>query len=256
MTKQEEMLYSAAKSIDEICYSREPTIKKYDGFVFMEALNIVDDGMFFFSDAYEALENDLNISYLGINKDDGLPFLCRVRKANGEICRKAIGRYIPNSASYVMAYSDEGFRDHRYIKGKTIGILQYTKEGFKTQLPSGYAFRGDSERELPEMAKVVAGLQFMKENGFSVYIKPQGATTGFTMPIWNLSQLKDLFKMREIEDGMKRRAALRHWVVGHKRLKPKTEDYIDIERHLRGRLDCSWQGMQVIVRQPLSAIKT
>ncbi len=62
---------------------------------------------------------------------------------------------------------------------------------------------------------------------------------------------KDLFRLREIEDGANRRAALLHWVKGHRRRRPHTErDTVEVRQFLRGREKFKWFGCEGEIRAP------
>lgn len=61
--------------------------------------------------------------------------------------------------------------------------------------------------------------------------------------------VKGLFRLRDKDSGLNRRAALRHWVRDHRRKKPDGEQ-IDIAGHLRGAETFDWFGMKCRVHAP------
>lgn len=64
-------------------------------------------------------------------------------------------------------------------------------------------------------------------------------------------EAKDVFRLREIEDGEKRRAALLHLVRRHHRTKAFTaRETIEVREHLRGRESFVWKGITGEIRPP------
>lgn len=89
------------------------------------------------------------------------------------------------------------------------------------------------------------GVQFNLENQCHVYLKPEGASIGFNYPLNNLQQLKELFSLRDIPDGYKRRTSLRHGVAKHMRHKPSNQDeLVEVRKHLGGREKFDWFGIK------------
>lgn len=58
---------------------------------------------------------------------------------------------------------------------------------------------------------------------------------------------KELLKLREIPEGMKRRPALINWVAEHARECKNVET--TVKRHLRGREEVDWMGYKVIIHK-------
>jgi hypothetical protein len=64
-------------------------------------------------------------------------------------------------------------------------------------------------------------------------------------------EAKDLFRLREIEDGAQRRAALLHLVRAHERRRHATpHEASQVREHLRGRPSCTWGGCSVSIAAP------
>jgi hypothetical protein len=63
--------------------------------------------------------------------------------------------------------------------------------------------------------------------------------------------VKSLFRLRDVPDGMTRRAALLHWVTEHlRRIRRDPDVEIEVRGHLRGRETFDWFGMRGEVRVP------
>lgn len=64
-------------------------------------------------------------------------------------------------------------------------------------------------------------------------------------------EAKHLFKLREIEDGQKRREALVHYVRSHQRARKLTPNEVsEVRKHLRGKETCKWDGCSVAIHAP------
>lgn len=56
-----------------------------------------------------------------------------------------------------------------------------------------------------------------------------------------------LFKLRDVPDGKKRRAALRNWITDHWRQKPESDESTYVRKHLRGSLSFTMDDMKFVV---------
>jgi hypothetical protein len=64
-------------------------------------------------------------------------------------------------------------------------------------------------------------------------------------------EAKEIFRLREIEDGAKRRSALLHIVRAHARRKRHTEnDTVEVREHLKGKETLKWSGCEVRLSPP------
>ena len=65
------------------------------------------------------------------------------------------------------------------------------------------------------------------------------------------ARAREVFRLRDIPPGRKRRAALRNWVEGHwRRYGPDDGDRAWIKRHLRGAVDFTWNGLRCRIQPP------
>jgi hypothetical protein len=67
--------------------------------------------------------------------------------------------------------------------------------------------------------------------------------------------IKAIFKMRDVPEGLQRRAMLKNWVSEHMRQSRQDEaDDIWVRQHLRGHLTFKWQGLSCEVLPSQDAI--
>ena len=67
---------------------------------------------------------------------------------------------------------------------------------------------------------------------------------------------REVFALRDIPNGAKRRAALRHWVRGHyrqSRVDPEARSYVN--KHLRGVARFSWNGLECTIRPAITELE-
>lgn len=65
--------------------------------------------------------------------------------------------------------------------------------------------------------------------------------------------VRELFALRDIPNGARRRAALRHWVSGHWRRKHADDEASAVtwvHQHLRGAVEFTWNGMRARIGVP------
>lgn len=61
--------------------------------------------------------------------------------------------------------------------------------------------------------------------------------------------VKEVFRLRDIPDGGRKRSALKHWVREHWRKRRKDpSDFTTVRKHLRGAERFSWNGFDCVVR--------
>lgn len=77
-----------------------------------------------------------------------------------------------------------------------------------------------------------------------------------SIEVWiNPANIKDVFKLRDIQDGEQRRKALKHIVSAHKRTL-KSGETIDIMRYLRGKEKFSQNGYEMTIYPSKDDIKS
>lgn len=250
-TLKEEQLLWAADQMFDICKSADKKISIFDGFLpLLDGLSgFSDDDKIFFTDVEpNALDFDANISVFG----PGFPDLCgakkewqfhRVRKISTKELRKRAGIFTPNPYSLEIA-----FENHRKIENAFFTFRN--GKPVVLDIPNTICDQKTKE-EIKTTAQMTLAAQFILENTPHVYLKPEGSQIGFTYPLSSLSQVKELFSLRDIPDGYKRRAALKHWVVKHQRRNAhRPEDKIDVKKHLRGKEHFTWFGMEGAIFVP------
>lgn len=238
---KEETLFKYANRIINLCESKN--LKTYDGFVpLIDELYSQDYGIFTDTKVSD-LNSKPNISVLTLGSPDntGAKKECqflRLMEITPKEFRRKCGLFTPKP--YILETSFE-------TRSKPLVVPLYIKNRDLTILepPNLAPIPNNIRSEVYNSIQVLLGIQFNLENQPRVYLKPEKAEIGFTLPIDNLSQLKELFSLRDIPDGYSRRLALLHWVSKHLRRKPTNrEEKTEVRRHLRGRTNFDWLGIK------------
>lgn len=109
------------------------------------------------------------------------------------------------------------------------------------------------ETTLSNVCKSLLGLQFSKEMIWQVVFQFSAISISV---FCDMEAAGAAFKDRDVETGMTRRAALRHWVNGHmRRVSSEDEKLTEVVRHLRGRIPFRWRGIDCELIVPNSDIK-
>lgn len=251
MTKEAKNMAAAGRLLDILC-TDDRIDKRYDGFVPID-IDLLSDfservGAIAFTDTTpDVLNNPLNISGF-VPEMEGKPAqFVLARKSSPEHIRKMTNRFTPNGYIVEGLHLNDGFR-------KRIPVECKRSQRFADSeiiVPHGYSKNPIVQKEASFLMKALGGLQFTMENACSVYLKPDGAKIGFTFPIYSLDSAKELFKMREVEPGRKRRTALKHFVAEHSRRLPSDpNETIKIAKYLRGAERFNWDGFSCAINLP------
>ena len=242
----EDVLLWQTDKIFDLCRNRKD-MKKYDGFVpiipeiYGTAADTDDIGIFM-DVTPDALNGPVNCAALRLGIDDGKTSASKgwqchlVREISTKELRKRAGIFSPKPFSLDVAYEHwlKGADDFFTFRKGTPTVLD---------IPN-YVTDGYMKVEIQTTISCVLGCQFLLENMPHVYLRLDDCDVGFNLPICDLSEVKSLFSLRDIPDGYKRRAALRHWVASHLRRKPsKPDEKTTVKKHLRGKEDFEWFGI-------------
>lgn len=237
---EEKLLYFSDKILG---ITSQKKFSSFDGFVpFVPEL--YDDDEFIFVDAKPSdLLNPVNISVYCPGLPDGRSNaekagqISRLKAISAKELRKRTGHFFVNPYVFEVCFDD-------YPKIAD-AFLQYTKNGMRYVEIGGFRTSPENKAHTLDMAQILMGAQFNIENMSYVYLRPENSAFGFRYPIHNISQLKELFSLRDIPEGYKRRAALKHWVASHLRRKPsKPDEQIEIKKYLRGKESFDWFGIR------------
>lgn len=238
---EERLLYFADK-IMSLC-TRED-LKRFDGFMPIEPEIYEDpDGDVIFTDeTTDVLNGPVDVAIYtpgnpnGRTKAQMTDQLCKIKKLSYKEFRKKTGAFSVNPYHLEVAFDDCKTVADAFLQ-EINHKLQYVEIG-------GFRTTPAAKQWTINNAKILLGVQFNLENQCYVYLKPDEAAIGFKYPLNSLQQLKELFSLRDIPDGYKRRAALRHWVARHTRRKPTNPDeLVEVRKHLRWKQDFKWFGI-------------
>jgi hypothetical protein len=235
-------------------------VKKFDGFIPMlpqydNLLSGLDD-----DDTYDtkinistelkalrAFKIPLNIS-VGIrvkNDDDGIDRIAfiKVQEASLKEARGKIDRITPYMVKIELYYPyvDQGYTTY-------LGSFDENKWQVVSK------FKPVNPQEDLTHALNSIGLQYTLSKNWSVYIKDEDDVIGMRMMIGR-NKAREIFKLRDIEDGKQRRTALRHIVNSHSR-KISDEMEIDVLKHLRGAMEFDWEDLKCTIIPSLKEIRS
>jgi hypothetical protein len=98
-----------------------------------------------------------------------------------------------------------------------------------------------------KMIEAATVMQFARQSMWTVRFRYEGSPFGVELPTDPVGA-REAFRLRDIPEGAKRRAALRNWVAAHHRRKhddPSAE--VEVRKHLRGATNFVWNGMKCTV---------
>jgi len=98
-------------------------------------------------------------------------------------------------------------------------------------------------------ARMAAGIGLYLRYSWTVEIRAVGSNFTISIPT-SPEGARQLLSLRDVESGMQRRRALRHWVSGHSRRRSRedvTKD-VDVRSHLRGVTPFQWEDLEGVVR--------
>lgn len=237
---EEKLLYFSDKILG---LTSQKKFSRFDGFIpFVPEL--YPDDEFVFVDAKPSdLSSTVNISIYTPGNPDGISNASKagqikmLKAISTKELRKRTGHFFVNPYVYEVCFDD-------YPKIAD-AFLQYTKNGMRYVEIGGFKTSPEIKAHTLDTAQILMGAQFNIENMSHVYLRPEGSAFGFRYPIHDLSQLKELFSLRDIPEGYKRKAALKHWVASHLRRKPsKPDEQIEIKKYLRGKESFDWFGIR------------
>lgn len=237
---EERLLYFADEIIN---LTSKEKFAQFDGFIPQNPELYEEDDFVFMDVTPGLLKRPINVSVYTPGQPDGQTKakragqICRLKELSPKELRKRTGEFFLNPFLIEVCFDD-------YPKIAD-GFLQYTKSGMKYKEIGGFVTSPAMKAQSILNAQILLGHQFNMENQNYVYLRPENSAFGFKYPIKDLAQLKELFSLRDIPDGYKRRAALRHWVAKHLRRKPtKPDEKVEVRRHLRGKESFDWFGMK------------
>lgn len=236
---EENLLFCADKIIDQC---QRSDIRKFDGFVPIVP-ELYDSEYIFFTDVKptDLSSKSVNVSGFVFGVEDGYWMqkeaqFISLKSIDSKRLRKRAGIFAVNPYSMEVAFE-------KHPK-QTEAFLQFVGGKMKFLDIPNYNVPTDFKQEILDSVQMLLSIQFNLENQSYVYLKPDNSPIGFKYPIDSLSQLKELFSLRDVPDGKKRRVMLRNWVAKHMRRKPSNPDeFVEVRKHLRGREDFKWFGM-------------
>lgn len=131
------------------------------------------------------------------------------------------------------------------INGRPVNAdaRNHSSGGFGVGIGEIYGGYKDDGHGIEIDVRLAHGVELRREYNWSVLIGEPGIPRArFTTDALGV---REVFRLRDIPAGAARRAALRHWVRQHWRMKrdPDAADKAFVREHLRGRMEFGWQGL-------------
>ena len=233
-------------------------IENFDG---VYPLDLVDDTAEDYMVFSDALPEDVNYSmdvkvmvnphaFSNIEGDELQ--LQRVRFIKPKQARGKVKILMPVMVQHCLGYLDLNKAEIR----TTAGILGYSPKGWIRLNHQDYPPPKDIIDYDTRRIRVAIGVQFTNNYYWTVYLGWDGCP-GVRFPT-DPTGAKEIFRLRDIPDGKKRRTAILHWVKEHYRKKRGIDarENIKIREHLRGGNVFRWNGLTCKIQPSVEEINS
>jgi hypothetical protein len=196
------------------------------------------------------VEGEDRARYFGLSRFRRIP----LKAARGFPVRSP---YLGEYSGAIVDSHDGTFRTERSLVQLVGGKWQYLECAY---VPANYShfrlhskFNHNDFVDLNEKLQCFLGMQFTRYYQWRVAVGLPG-TISLTFPT-DPTGIKAIFKMRDVPEGLQRRAMLKNWVSEHTRqCRASEDDFIWVRQHLRGHLQFSWLGFTCEVMPSQDAI--
>jgi len=230
--------------------------------VFSKASSDDGENRILFIDAEPAdVGNNVDVSFVSKFEDTNSTIsLQRIRLVKPKLLRGKIAYYMPYIFEHTVAFLDS--ITATYDSGRQ--YIGYDGKHWKICGDMGHRFLGRlgkvdfdnysgiAEDDFPVQCRMAIGMEFTRYYEWSVEIGYAEQPTIYlaTDPVG----ASEIFKLRDIPNGKKRRTALRNWVREHWREK-RSGGYTGVKKHLRGAEKFTWNGLNVTIRPSRDDLK-
>lgn len=242
-TQYELKLFDILDNINSHNMLNEHVIKRFDGAIpyvtGREELINIDDYSLEEADREKQLFcvssflKDPDTSFVFSNEEGGLT-LAKIRIANPKEARGRVKKYMPLMFTQEVLYLCQPYPLFKTFWGmKANNTYELLNNNMTAQ------------QDISDAFWVAMSIAVEKHLHWNVYIKEEQDLIGITLQS-RVSDIKELFKLRELPPDKNRRTALKHWVCSHQRRKPNTTtetELIEIEKYLRGATEFYWNGL-------------
>lgn len=237
--------------------NKHAKLKRFDGFFPINESQLIDENneCFIMDATLECLERPINTAILHTGNFSGEVFMHLCKADVRELCGIKKKMFSPNPYRFsTWFYNQTGnlsFVEENYV---AINRAKHNNVSYIGNKRSDVIMYPHRIEEIKKSVQVLISTQFMLENMPTVYIKEADAKIGCTFPLEDVSMLKSLFKLRDIEQGKQRRSALRHIVRSHERTYNKNtadELKVFVKKYLRGQTVFNWLGMECRINLPI-----
>lgn len=215
-------------------------------FTIEEALHGYDDSVWVGADMWPGvLGRPLDQTLIHRDADNpgnfGVTRYRRVSRTHGRAC--GFARHVIESTTLMVDRSTCVGRVHRCYIGANSGEL-----GSYLFLSGRRPTRAPAQSEYG--VRLACGLQFAEDWYWHVSLRWLDAPIGVRF-VTTPAGARALFRLREVPEGAKRRAALRHWVSEHTRRHRRPDGSADltwVREHLRGAIPFRWNDMEGLIQ--------
>jgi hypothetical protein len=152
--------------------------------------------------------------------------------------------YLGELTGAIVDTQEGTIRTERALTQLVAGNWQYLDCAYVPANYSHFRLHSKIDRQCEDFQtklQLFLGMQFTRYYEWRVAVGMPG-TISITFPT-DPTGIKAIFKMRDVPEGLQRRAMLKNWVSEHTRQsRGSEEDAIWVRQHLRGHLQFTWQG--------------
>lgn len=200
----------------------------------------IDDYLLFRDVSYRDLPRPLDVAIVARNEDDPDGFgVTRYRRPNRQETRGRLRRHMPIVIDGSMAVIDGD--GHGWTARSLFGSGDgRTFVNITNGQESGNAYK---DADWSQRIQLAMSLAFTRQFFWSVKIGYEGSPM-IRIPTDPVGA-REVFRLRDIPEGRKRRAAIRHWVSEHwRKRRDDPSEEVKVREHLRAATTFTWNGLR------------
>lgn len=199
------------------------------------------------------LSAPLNINML--RSTDGRPQLISVMEVQPKDVRGKVNRFYPGNISVAQCWLSgaKATLAEAIVSYNSLNqLLIFNDSRFRSDWESRDKDRSYFERQMKMMVAVGSQIQFIREMQWIVQVR-EPHCLGCSFPTSH-EGAREIFKLRDVPAGKKRRSMIKNWVREHYR-QQSSGDKTHVMKHFRGVEYFTWNDMEVTIIPSLEDMK-
>jgi|GEM_PF-2420777 len=212
----------------------------------------------------ETLPRPVDVTMVHDSTGDSDLQTARMRFVNPKTLRGKVHRFFPIMASIVvgsLSLSSGSISIEEHIAGALgnkwvhVPLSPLTRVSGSglcyTARTTGVYGNTQLNREVVNNMRVMSGWHFVRRAFWRVYLSLEGGI-GVTFST-DEEGIREVFRLRDIPPGHRRRAAILHWVTAHyrQRRQASVESLTFVREHFRGVTQFNWNGLRCVIYPPI-----